>query len=209
MIICGIDEAGRGPVLGPLVVSGVFLNIKDESKLVKLGVRDSKRLSRKRRTSLRGEIELIADGSIILPVWPVVIDNFVRQHQLDLLEAQIMSSIIYFLRPDKVFIDAPGNPKRFKIVLESLFPSDIDVEIVAESNADNTYPVVSAASILAKTTRDSIVENLHKRYGDFGSGYPSSPLTRTWLQDQINMGKPLPYFVRKSWKTLKKLGYRG
>lgn len=208
MLICGIDEAGRGPVIGPLVVAGIVVDEDGLQRLIQLGVRDSKLLSPKRRGELAEQILNIARNYSIVRVQPSEIDAVVergrRLNRLNRLEARVMARIISELRPDVVYIDASDvSPERFKQhILEEL---PFKIEVISEHKADRRYPVVSAASIVAKVMRDRDIEDLRRRYGDFGSGYPSDPRTINFLRSWAEKHNSLPDFVRKSWKTAKEI----
>lgn len=193
----GIDEAGRGPVLGPMVVAGVVLDFKSELVLKGLGIKDSKLLSPKQRQNFFGHINEEAVWHKVLVVWPETIDDFVLRNALNHLECDLMSSIIdsYGLNIE-VYIDSPQSPVVFKGMLESRLRTQVGLN--CSFKADAIYPVVSAAGILAKVSRDAIITELHREYGDFGSGYPGDPKTKDFLSGL----KDYPYFVRRSWKTV-------
>jgi len=203
--IAGIDEAGRGPAIGPMVVAAVVVDEKNLSKLRELGVRDSKRLTPKRRERLFNEIIKLLDDYVILELWPREIDS--RKGTLNEFEVENFIKALNSLRikPDVVYIDAAD-------VKEERFGEDIrrglnfNAEIVAEHKADDRFVPVSAASILAKVTRDRAIERLKEEYGEIGSGYPSDPKTRAFLEEYYRQHGDFPPIVRKTWKTLKKIG---
>lgn len=199
-LVMGIDEAGRGPVLGPMVVAGVVLDSDSDSLLQDLGIKDSKKLSSKLRSVFFEHINNEAYWFKTTVIWPDVIDSFVNRKALNHLECDLMSQIIdSWGKPIKVYVDSPQKPEVFKSMIESrLNTSSIDIE--CSFKADDIFPVVSAAGILAKVTRDTIMEELREEYGDFGSGYPADPKTKNFIEG-FNEAT-YPYFVRKSWKTL-------
>ncbi len=207
MLVAGVDDAGRGCVIGPLVIAGVMMKEEDLPKLVQLGVRDSKLLSPHRRETLEPEIRRMAEKSAVVKLTPSEIDAIVsagrKLHKLNWLEAQAMARVLETLKPDKAYVDASD-------VLEKRFEKDIldcltfNLEIVSEHKADRNYPIVSAASIIAKVERDNEIAELAKAYGDFGSGYPSDPRTIRFLQQCLEKSCDYPSFVRKSWKPAKK-----
>lgn len=207
MLVAGVDDAGRGCVIGPLVIAGVMMKEEDLPKLVQLGVRDSKLLSPHRRETLEPEIRRMAEKSAVVKLTPSEIDAIVsagrKLHKLNWLEAQAMAKVLETLKPDKAYVDASD-------VLEKRFGKDIldcltfNLEIVSEHKADRNYPIVSAASIIAKVERDNEIAELAKAYGDFGSGYPSDPRTIRFLQQCLEKSCDYPCFVRKSWKPAKK-----
>lgn len=208
MRLAGVDDAGRGPVLGPLVIAGVLINSNDLPRLISLKVKDSKLLSPKRREQLAGEITKTVDNWHVVKLCPTEIDRIVetgnRLHKLNRLEARAMAQVIEYLKPESVYVDASDVlPGRFKqhIAEEVSFK----VKIVSEHKADRTYPIVSAASIIAKVERDREIAEIRKNYGDCGSGYASDAKTIRFLEDWIRTHEEYPNFVRKSWKPAKRL----
>ena len=204
--LCGIDDAGRGPVIGPLVIAGVLIDEERLPNLIRLRVRDSKTLSPRRREYLAGEILKIVEDYRVVKVPPSEIDRVVehgrRLNRLNRLEARIMASIIRDLKPDIAYVDASDIlPERFRQHIAEELP--FTVKIVSEHKADRTYPIVSAASIVAKVERDREIESLKQIYGDFGSGYAADPKTISFLKRWIEEHESYPDFVRKSWKTVK------
>ncbi len=200
----GIDEAGRGPVIGPLVIATVVVDEGNIQKLENLGVKDSKKLSPRRRESLFNEIINVLDDYVIIELWPEEIDG--RGGTMNEFEVENFVKALNSLKvkPDVLYIDAADvKEERFgELIREKL---DFSPEIVAEHRADDKYLPVSAASILAKVTRDRAVEKLKEVYGEIGSGYPSDPRTRAFLEDYYRKHGSFPPIVRKSWKTLKKI----
>jgi ribonuclease HII len=207
MSVAGVDDAGRGSVIGPLVIAGVLMKEEDLPKLVQLGVRDSKLLSPHRREKLALEIRRIVQRYSVIKLSPQEIDDVVEKgrklHRLNRLEAQAMARVIDTLKPDMAYVDASDVlEERFKQhILEEL---PFKVEIVSEHKADRNYPIVSAASIIAKVERDEAIEELKRVHGDFGSGYPSDPRTISFLQYCLKKSGEYQDFVRKSWKPAKK-----
>lgn len=206
-MVAGVDDAGRGCVIGPLVIAGVILREEELPKLAELGVKDSKLLSPHRREVLAVEIKRIVQNYAIEKLTPKEIDEVVlngkKLHKLNWLEAQTMAKVIAKLKPDVAYVDASD-------VLEERFKQDIldclpfKIEIVSEHKADRNYPVVSAASIIAKVERDNEISKLAKAYGDFGSGYPSDSRTIEFLERCLEGAEEYPEFVRKSWKPAQK-----
>ncbi len=197
----GIDEAGRGSVLGPLVVCGVAIDEDRIKYLERLKLRDSKKLSPKRRMVLSRKIKKIAE------CYPVKI----TAHDIDLLRSKdvnlneiekiAMKKIIGDSEPDISIIDCIDvKPKRFKAEIETYKEN---LKVVAEHKADDKYVIVSAASIVAKVERDREIQKINKEVKEeIGSGYPSDPKTIAFLK-KIPY-EDLPYFVRKSWATVKR-----
>jgi len=208
MLVAGVDDAGRGPIIGPLVIAGVLLDEKKLDKLKALGVKDSKLLSPKRREHLAIEIKRIAIGYCTKSLSPERIDKVVetgrKLHRLNRLEADVMAQIIETLRPDVAYVDASDVlADRFKAhIIQKLA---FQVEIVSEHKADATYPIVSAASIIAKVERDRAIQELGDKYGDMGSGYVTDPKTIAFLERWLTTHSSYPRFVRKSWKPAKRL----
>jgi ribonuclease HII len=204
MLVGGVDEAGRGCVLGPLAVAGVSVDSGRIKELADIGVKDSKLLSASQRESLYEEILKVCAGVGVSRIPPVEIDRYVRRgkkhRRLNYLETIHMARVIDGLAVDEVFIDAPDvNPARFTAELVELLSSR--PRVVAEHKADANYPVVSAASIVAKVERDRDVAELRALHGDFGSGYPSDPDTIAFLRSWVKRESSQPEFARKSWKT--------
>jgi ribonuclease HII len=208
MLIVGVDDAGRGAVIGPLVIAGILLDERDLPKLVALRVRDSKLLSPKRREELSAVIRPLVLKYHVEKLWPKEIDKVVSSHiklqKLNRLEAQTMAKIIEILKPDRAFVDASDvNAERYKEhILESL---TYKPEIISEHKADRNYPIVSAASIIAKVERDKAIAELAQKFGDLGCGYPADPQTIAFLENWLRQYGEYPDFVRKSWKPAKKL----
>jgi ribonuclease HII len=208
MLVAGVDDAGRGSVIGSLVIAGVLMKEEDLPKLTQLGVKDSKLLSPHRREILAAEIRQIAQKYSIVKLSPNEIDNVVQTgrklHRLNRLEAQAMAKAIEMLKPETAYVDASDVlEERFKQhILECL---TFKVEIVSEHKADRNYPIVSAASIIAKVERDKEIAELTSKYGDLGCGYPTDPKTISFLQRCLEKLGEYPDFVRKSWKPAKKV----
>ena len=208
MLIAGVDDAGRGPIIGPLVIAGVLVEESEISKLKALGVKDSKLLSPGRREQLAISIRELAIKCYFESLSPEEIDRVVetggRLRRLNRLEAHTMAKVIEYLRPDVAYVDASDVlADRFKEhIVEKLAFS---VRIVSEHKADFKYPVVSAASIIAKVERDKAIHELSENYGEIGSGYVTDPNTVAFLKKWLATHGSYPWFVRKSWKPAKAL----
>ena len=205
----GIDEAGRGPVLGPMVMAIVCIKPENESKLVNLGVKDSKLLKPEIRSSMFQQIIDISEHYEIIAIHPKEIDEALTSPVLNInkLEAKTSAKLIANSNSTKIILDCPTtNYALYKSYIKKFLGKRYDeIEIVAENKADVNYPVVSAASILAKVTRDSLIEDLKKKHKiDFGSGYPSDPLTQKFVEENWE-NKEYEYFIRKKWETFKRL----
>lgn len=208
MWVAGVDEAGRGCVIGPLVVAGVLVAEENLPLLSRLGVKDSKLLSPKKREALFAEIEGLADKRQVVKLSPCEIDRAVESnrklHKLNRLEAQAMAQVINVLKPDEVFVDAADVvEERFKHhIQESL---TVKAKITSRHKADKIYPVVSAASIVAKVERDREIAALRVTYGDFGSGYLTDKKTLLFLKRWLQTHAEYPSCVRKSWKPARQV----
>ena len=198
-MICGIDEAGRGPVLGNLVIAGVLCREEDIEILESMGVRDSKQVDPGTRSKLYGELTSQFKYHVI-EVPPSEIDAY----NINRLEASKFAEVINALKPKTAYIDcADVSPHNFKNHISRQI--DFECGLVVEHKADERYRVVSAASIIAKVARDEYIENLKKEYGDIGSGYTSDPKTIAFLEDYFKKHRSFPHFVRKKWKTLDRM----
>ena len=206
MKILGLDEAGRGAVIGPLVICGLLIDEKNEKKLKKIHVKDSKLLSPGKRNELVPKIEKIANHIVILKVPACKIDaNRRRGINLNQIEALKISEIINLLEPERAIVDTPSyNSNKFRDYLWSKLENK-NVELICENFADKNYPVVSAASILAKVERDREIEDIKRKVGiDFGVGYPHDPATIEFLNELAEKGK-VPTYVRKTWDTVQEI----
>jgi ribonuclease HII len=201
MKVLGIDEAGRGPCIGPLFICGYLIQESKIRKLKDLGVKDSKKLSLKQREALFPEIQSLADDFITIRISADEIDRLRSITNLNRVEIEKIQHIMNSLDADKVIIDSlERNVDKFKNKILSGFENN-GTEIICENFADDRYPVVSAASVIAKVSRDREIRRLHKVYGFFGSGYPSDPETVNFLKRWIKENKQYPDIVRKSWIT--------
>ncbi|AJM93264.1 ribonuclease HII [Nitrosopumilus piranensis] len=202
MQICGVDDAGRGSMLGPLVISGISIDKRKLRKLSSLGVKDSKKLSPKNRNLLYKKIIQLADSYYIAKIPPRSIDASVKKHGLNQLEAKYMARVVSKLNPDTSYVDSCDvNPKRFGKEISKLSDNH---KIKSFHHADSRFVIVSAASILAKVTRDRAIEILRKNH-DLGSGYPSDSKTVKFVTKYYKSNHTLPTFVRKSWKPVQKI----
>ncbi len=203
-MIAGIDEAGKGPVLGPMCVAGVLLDEKKLDALARLGVKDSKQLSPKKREALAVKIKKLADRYFILEVSPSQIDELRKIMTMNEIMVACYVRVLQELKPDRAFVDAADvNAERFGENIKKKYAREI--EITSEHKADEKYPIVSAASILAKVQRDTLVKKLEEKIGvEIGSGYPSDPKTISFLEKWIQKHGSLPDFARSSWETSKK-----
>jgi ribonuclease HII len=202
----GIDEAGKGPVIGSMFVAGV-LNFEG---LKEICVRDSKRLSPSRREYLANLIEEATEVHIV-EMTASEIDEGRKRHTLNEIMVELFSAIIMHFQPDRAFVDAADvKPERFAANLRSNYErgkGEKEIELISESKADERYPVVSAASIVAKVHRDRSVRQLEVEIGaEIGSGYPADPKTIQFLKALLKEKEPgdIPAYVRRSWKTVER-----
>jgi ribonuclease HII len=197
-------STGRGAVIGPLVVAGTAFYEGDLPELKKLGVKDSKLHTPGQREKLAGKIEAMAKDVVVIKVDACRIDSYRKAGtNLNMIEGMKFADIINLIRPDECFIDLPeNNAGRFGLFVRKMLRDGAGkARLVLEHKADARYPVVSAASIIAKVERDRAIEELKKRYGDIGPGYSSNPVTMKWLEGWYARHRSYPDIVRKTWLT--------
>lgn len=202
MRILGIDEAGRGPVLGPLIVAGVVC--EDQAVLRALGVRDSKQLTPSRRTVLASEIGKVASVRL-RRISAAELDASMEEESLNRLEARVFADIIRELAPEEAVVDCCDTDEgRFGTrILRDL---GYELPLRVEHKADENHPVVSAASIVAKVARDEEVRRIGEELGaPVGSGYAHDPTTRTFLKQWVALHGEVPPHARRGWKTSRSL----
>ncbi|MCK4730650.1 MAG: ribonuclease HII [Candidatus Aenigmarchaeota archaeon] len=203
--LLGIDEAGKGPVIGPLIIAGVIISEENSGKLREVGVKDSKELSPRKREELFSKIKKLSEDFIILETSSKQLNEEMELENLNTIEIKKMGQIIdsFESKNPEVFIDAiEANTLKFKDKIISHLKNK-ELKIVAENRADQKYPVVSAASILAKVTRDSKIKKMHEQYGFFGSGYPADGRTIKFLEELDE--KSYNEIVRLKWSTSKRI----
>jgi ribonuclease HII len=199
----GIDEAGRGPVIGPLVVCAAAVPEDKMSQLESLNLMDSKRYTRPQREELKDIILYVTECAYSeIPVHEI--DAQMRQKSLNDIEVDLFAqALLFFPQATRIIVDACDvNAARFG---ERLCAYTGVSSIISEHKADDTYSIVSAASIMAKIRRDRRIDELKKTYGDFGSGYCSDQKTITFLREYIKREGKLPPIARSSWDTSKRL----
>jgi ribonuclease HII len=196
--IAGVDEAGRGPVIGPMVLACTIFEAEVLDYLKCLGVKDSKLLSPKKREFFYRQILDECCWLSVKVLWPDVIDHYVNEKSLNRLESETIGKIIELIDlPCIMYVDSPQTPEIFRKMIYSSCTKTSKVDVTCSFKADQLYPSVSCASIVAKVVRDDIIEKLKIDYGDFGSGYPSDSKTRSYVSasgSDCNI-------IRKSWKT--------
>ena len=197
-MICGVDEAGKGSVLGPMVIAAVGISSDDILKEIR--VRDSKLLSAKERERLYKIIRKKCQVATVR-LDAGQIDIMRRDMTLNEAVARSHAQVIVKLSPDYAYLDACDvNTFRYAEMVKNHLK--LPCEIISEHHADEKFPVVSAASIIAKVTRDRAIATLAKKYGTIGSGYPSDPVTISFLNSYIDEHHVPPPIARKSWKTV-------
>lgn len=206
MIIAGVEEAGRGPVIGPMVMTICAIDEEKIPLLKDLGVKDSKLIAPANRKRLLEEVKALCYHKTII-LSPSDIDDALNDPDMNLnkLEGVTSANLINALNKEitigKVILDCPSNNiPAYREFVSSKIKNELDV--VAEHKADLNHTIVGAASIIAKVTRDSLIEDIKKEHRvEFGSGYPSDPLTIAFLKKNWNKYD----FFRKTWATYKKV----
>ena len=194
MIISGIDEAGRGPVLGPMVISIFSLEKERENEIVSIGVKDSKKITKSKREKIFDKLINKNFKFDFVTISPEEIDS-------NSLNKIFIEKVIYFaksIKTDEIFLDAPCQNKKC-VEFSQRLSFLTGKKIYASNKADEKIPVVSASSIISKVIRDREIEKLHKIYGDFGSGYPSDKKTINWLKRNFELAKN-EKILRNKWK---------
>lgn len=202
MKILGIDETGRGAVVGPMIICGALIDEKNLQKLKDLNIRDSKELSPSQREYLDKKLREVLEDFLILDIPAKKIDELRPTKNLNRIELENFAKVIKTLKPDKAIIDGTEvNTEKIKNdILKEL--GGFKPDIIVENYADRKYPIVGAASILAKVVRDKSIGELEKKTGKtIGKGYPSDERTIKFLKDLLKEKKDFPDFVRKSWAT--------
>ena len=202
-MICGVDEAGKGPVMGPMVVAAVSV---ENAKLIEdKGFKDSKLLTPQRRNEL---FQLIKGNYryAVEIIQPEEIDEYRRKNQLNLLNRKAFEKVIIKLNPNIAYVDAADvNEERFGREIKSNLTNDNDTDVISMHKADSKIPVVAAASIIANQTRENEIKKLKEKIGDFGSGYPSDERTIKFLKSYFHDNSKWPSGTRKSWKTIDRI----
>ena len=202
-MICGVDEAGKGPVIGPLVVAAVMVdNAKD---IENLGFKDSKQLTPKKRRELAELIKREFHYAVEI-IEPEIVDEYRRENKLNQLNREAFERLISKLNPKVAYVDAADvNEDRFGNEIKKGLTNQNDTDVISMHKADAKIPVVAAASIIAKETREKEIERMKHRIGDFGSGYPSDEKTIKFLKSFYADNGKWPEGTRKSWKTLDRI----
>jgi ribonuclease HII len=210
-IVGGVDEAGRGAVIGPMVVAGVSFREKDMRELERIGVKDSKELSRKERAEKYGQVVGISRSICICVVQTTEIDDHVSFNRLNHLEAIAMAQVIDNMNANSIFVDCCDvNQEKFKAYILSNLKRRIRIrkgklDIFSFHHADSLHLAVSAASIVAKVIREEELGYIKRVHQGIGSGYPSDKKTAGFIKSWIDEAGVAPPFVRNSWLPVKKL----
>jgi len=202
-MICGVDEAGKGPVIGPMVVAAVSVN---NAKIIEnIGFKDSKLLTPQKRKELFELIQKNYTHAIEI-IEPKIIDKYRRKNQLNLLNRKAFEKLISKLNPNIAYVDAADvNEDRFGKEIKNNLTNEKDTDVISMHKADTKIPVVAAASIVAKEIREREIMKLKEKIGDFGSGYPSDPKTIKFLKSYFHENSKWPSGTRKSWKTVERI----
>ncbi len=211
--LIGIDDAGRGPVLGPMILAGILINEKDNKLLLSLGAKDSKQLTTKKREEIAQKLRKDFKHHIETTQANEIYKSLAKGTNLNTLEAIKAANIINNLAKQtkekiKVIIDCPSvNTDDWKKQVEKHLNKPIknQIQILSEHKADINHLSCASASILAKSKRESEIKNIKEKIKiDFGSGYPSDPLTKDFLKKHLEEFLERG-IIRKSWNTYKKL----
>ncbi|MDR3075227.1 MAG: ribonuclease HII [Candidatus Methanoplasma sp.] len=200
-MLCGIDEAGRGSVLGPLVVGAVYS--ESDTAVIGIGVKDSKKLSPRTRERMYDQIrDVCRTGTVIASASEI--DELRKTVSLNDIELGMFVKACSEVPVSVVYADCPD-------VNEAGFSKDMGMrvkgpEIIARHKADDIFPIVSAASIIAKVTRDRMIEDIQREFGmNIGSGYPSDRYTMEFIEKWIkDNGSPPPH-TRCSWEPVRQM----
>jgi len=204
--LIGIDDAGRGPVIGPMVLAGIIIEKDKEAEVKELGAKDSKLLAPAKRRHLGRQIKAMYRYHVEQSS-PKEIDDCDNLNNLEAVKAAMIINKLAegIMGEIEAILDCPSvNTAEWAAYVKKLVINQ-KIKIRAEHKADFNYPVVSAASIIAKETREEEISDLRKKLdAKFGSGYPSDPQTIEFIK--INYKNPkFESIIRHSWDTVKKL----
>jgi len=205
--VLGVDEAGRGPVIGSMFIGGFMVDEKDLEDVENLGVKDSKKLSEKKRESLAKQLRKMGDP-FLKEIKASEIDDLREVMTLNEIEIQGFTDVIERSDADKIIVDLPEpDGDRFIRKMKKELPAKFENrDFIAEHEADDNFPIVSAASIIAKSARENHIDQLKKKYGyDFKSGYPHDSPTIEFLEKYIEEKGELPKETRESWSTAERI----
>lgn len=185
-----------------MAVGGIWVPAERVSELGDLGARDSKELSREQRAEILARLQEVAVHWQVVLVPPERID----EENLTSLELEALAELIRARPADRIFLDVPAPPKGIAHFLKALEERvGRPLPLVGENRADRTYPLVGAASILAKVTRDQELEAIRAVYGDVGWGYPGEPRVKAFLTEWYRRERRFPPVVRRRWSTAREI----
>ena len=198
MPVVGVDEAGKGPALGSMFAAAV--RVTDPAALPD-DLDDSKALEPAHRKALDGALRGDDRVSVaVVEIEPGRIDDPETDMNSLTVEAHAEALSVLVTEGDRVIVDA-GDVSAGRFARRVVERLGADVDLRAEHGADATYAAVSAASVVAKVARDAHVADLAAEFGELGSGYPSDPVTRTFLAEYVQKHGDLPSCARASWQT--------
>jgi ribonuclease HII len=200
--IAGIDESGKGPVIGPLIVCSAYCKRTDEKKLKKLAAKDSKKLTPAKRQEIYLELKKFVSFRWV-EITAKELNQMMREMSLNDIEAKAMAELAKKIDGDVMIDMIDRYSWTFRARMEKFGVKKFE----AEHKADETYPIVAAASICAKLMRDKRVKEIAEKTCDFGSGYPGDGKTIKALKDK-EMHKLLKPYIRERWKTIDNLKQR-
>jgi ribonuclease HII len=195
-MIAGIDEAGRGSVIGPLVIALAEIKESDINLLTEMGVKDSKLLKRDKRKEIMKKVNNIAKFHYQIFNAKQIVE-IMKLKSLNQLELEGMVELVNISSSKKVIIDCPSAGI-------TSFSKDINCllntpkKLIIEHKADLNYVIVALASIAAKEKREDLIDILKEQFGDFGSGYPADPKAKAYL-----FANPEISIIRTNWGTWK------
>ena len=213
-ICLGIDEAGRGPVIGPMVYACCYFNydLKDEIKSY-FKFNDSKKLTPEKREKMFEQIKQypnIFQYDLINLSPQYISEKMLLRNKINLNKISHDSAISLInnalsknVNLTHIYVDTVGQPDKYKCYIENNIKKKKNINIAVEKKADEKYECVSAASIIAKVTRDKAIENIDFPDKNLGSGYPSDCYTVNWLEKNYDEIFGYPDFIRFSWGTVK------
>jgi len=205
LLLGGIDEAGRGSVIGPLVIAGISFDSTGIESIRNEGITDSKKLTVRKRETMYTKILQSAVSVFVCRINPMTIDKYVSHKKLNVLESRFMTITADNISADKIIIDACDvKPDRFKqSILKNLTNKSVKIYCFHKADADNL--IVSAASVIAKVTRDREIKKIEEILcKKIGSGYPSDPSTKLFLRNHLFNNETKEY-IRFSWNPVKNL----
>lgn len=196
----GIDEAGRGSAVGPMVITAFCCDSKKESQLEEIEPEDSKTLSSQDRKELKNKLSEFEYKNYVIEV------DEIDRKSLGTIFKEVVFSVISTKKPDEIIIDSPVPPNNLEEYRDHILAqSNIDLEVVCENEADKKYSIVSAASIIAKQLRDERIKAINDKYRKEFTGYPSDPKTFDFLKNFYEKHRIFPPEVREKWKTIGKI----